>query len=209
MRYFAARCRDRCDERMSGQRQAWQGTVAGVLLALFAGNATAQDRGTTGVRADVVVQALSLLGTPYRYGGSSPETGLDCSGFVRHVFAEALKRDLPRRSEQISGVGEPVSRAELQPGDLVFFNTLKRAFSHVAIYIGEGRFVHAPAKRGNVRIEGLDDRYWATRFNGARRVIDAGSTTRTRARGAAEPALNGAAPRSGGTASDVERPPEP
>jgi cell wall-associated NlpC family hydrolase len=192
---------------MSGQRQAWQTTVAGVLLALAAGCAAAQQRGTPGVRADVVVQALSLLGTPYRYGGSSPETGLDCSGFVRHVFAVALNRDLPRRSEEISGFGEPVSRAELQPGDLVFFNTLRRAFSHVAIYIGDGRFVHAPAKRGRVRIEGLDDRYWAPRFDGARRLIDAGSTSRTPAVGASE--RGNAVPAVGGTPAVVERPPEP
>ena len=118
-----------------------------------------------------MVQALALLGTPYRYGGSNPSTGLDCSGLVRHVFGAVLNRDLPRRSEEISRVGQPVSRAELQPGDLVFFNTLQRAYSHVAIYIGEGRFVHAPAGTGRVRIEGLDDRYWAARFNGARSVL--------------------------------------
>jgi hypothetical protein len=100
---------------------------------------------------------------------------------------------------------------ELQPGDLVFFNTLRRAFSHVAIYIGEGRFVHAPAKSGSVRIEGLDDRYWAMRFNGARRVIDAGSTARPPVRAASTgyPALNEAAPGGGRATFDLERPPEP
>ncbi|MGZ8274539.1 MAG: C40 family peptidase [Burkholderiaceae bacterium] len=196
---------------MSGQRQEWQGILAVVLLALFASSAAAQERGTAGARADVVLQALSLLGTPYRYGGSSPETGLDCSGFVRHVFAAAVNRDLPRRSEEIGAFGEPVSRAELQPGDLVFFNTLRRAFSHVAIYIGEGRFVHAPARRGSVRIEGLNDRYWATRFNGARRVIDSGSTPSIPASGAsmAYPALKNPTPGAGGAAFVVERPPEP
>ena len=122
---------------------------------------------------DVVVHALALLGTPYRYGGSSPQTGLDCSGLVRHVFAVALNRDLPRRSEEMGGLGQSVARAELQPGDLVFFNTLRRAFSHVAIYIGEGRFVHAPAGKGQVRIEGLDERYWSARFDGARRLVGA------------------------------------
>jgi cell wall-associated NlpC family hydrolase len=142
-----------------------------LALALLGMVAQAEERAHS-ARSDVVVQALSLLGTPYRFGGSSPDVGFDCSGLVRHVFAAVLDWDLPRRAEEISGVGHPVSRADLQPGDLVFFDTLRRAFSHVAIYIGEGRFVHAPARNGRVRIEGLDDRYWATRFNGARRVIE-------------------------------------
>ena len=145
--------------------------MVGVALAAIGIGAQAEERAYS-ARSDVVVQALSLLGTPYRFGGSSPDAGFDCSGLVRHVFAAVLDRDLPRRAEEISGVGRPVSRAELQPGDLVFFDTLRRAFSHVAIYIGEGRFVHAPARNGRVRIEGLDDRYWASRFNGARRVME-------------------------------------
>jgi len=145
--------------------------VVGLALAVFGIVTQAQERAHS-ARSDVVVQALSLLGTPYRFGGSSPEVGFDCSGLVHHVFASVLNRDLPRRAEDISGVGHAVSRAELQPGGLVFFNTLRRAFSHVAIYIGEGRFVHAPARNGRVRIEGLDDRYWARRFNGARRVME-------------------------------------
>ena len=145
--------------------------MVGFALALLCIAAQAEERAGS-ARSDVVVQALSLLGTPYRFGGSSPDVGFDCSGLVRHVFAAVLDRDLPRRAEEISAVGHPVSRADLQPGDLVFFDTLRRAFSHVAIYIGEGRFVHAPARNGRVRIEGLDDRYWAARFNGARRVME-------------------------------------
>jgi cell wall-associated NlpC family hydrolase len=157
---------------MSGHRGSWAGkVVVGAALAMLVSAAQAQER-THSARSDVVVQALALLGTPYRYGGSSPEAGFDCSGLVRHVFASVLRQDLPRRAEEISGVGQAVARAELQPGDLVFFNTLRRAFSHVAIYIGEGRFVHAPARNGRVRIEGMDDRYWAARFNGARRVME-------------------------------------
>src|SRR5512139_4010010 len=156
---------------MSGHRHAWRKRLAGgALLAMLFVNALAQER-APGLRSDIVVQALSLLGTPYRFGGSSPDIGFDCSGLVRHVFASVLDRDLPRRAEEISTVGHPVSRTDLQPGDLVFFDTLRRAFSHVAIYIGEGRFVHAPARNGRVRIEGLDDRYWSARFNGARRVM--------------------------------------
>lgn len=171
MRYFAGREGTECGKRMSGLRQRSTSRILGsVMLALVALAARADER-PAAARADVVVQALSLLGTPYRFGGSSPDAGFDCSGLVRHVFSSVLNWELPRRSEQISGVGQPVARTDLQPGDLVFFNTLRRAFSHVAIYIGEGRFIHAPAKNGRVRIEGLDDRYWAARFNGARRVI--------------------------------------
>jgi cell wall-associated NlpC family hydrolase len=145
--------------------------LAVVLFGLVGTTSGAEERAGRDVRADLVVQALALLGTPYRYGGASPESGFDCSGLVRHVFGAVLGRDLPRRSEDMRALGESVSRAELQPGDLVFFNTLRRAFSHVAIYIGDGRFVHAPARNGRVRIEGLDDRYWAARFDGARRVV--------------------------------------
>jgi hypothetical protein len=188
---------------MSGHRHAWRKSLAGgALLAILFVNAFAQER-APGLRSDIVVQALSLLGTPYRYGGASPESGFDCSGLVRHVFASVLDRDLPRRSEEISGFGEPVTRAELQPGDLLFFNTLRRAFSHVAIYIGEGRFVHAPARNGRVRIELLDDRYWATRFNGARRLVEDGPP--------AEPSLF-IAPTSPGSPTagfTVDRPPGP
>jgi len=140
------------------------------MLALLALVVRAEER-SAAARSDIVVQALSLLGTPYRFGGNSPDVVFDCSGLVRHVFSSVLDWELPRRADELSGVGQPVARTELQPGDLVFFNTLRRAFSHVAIYIGEGRFVHAPAKNGRVRIEALDDRYWAARFNGARRVI--------------------------------------
>ena len=146
----------------------------GVLgVALSAVTAHAIERANSGVRSDIVVRALTLIDTPYRYGGSTPATGFDCSGLVRYVYNTVAARDLPRRSEEIGKIGAPISRAQLEPGDLVFFNTLNRAFSHVAIYIGDGRFLHAPARMGKVRIEALDDSYWKARFNGARRVIDA------------------------------------
>lgn len=176
-----------------------------MLAALVAPVAQANDADAR--RADIVVQALSLLGTPYRYGGTSPAGGLDCSGFVRYVYASVLSWDLPRRSEEISAVGHPVSRAELQAGDLVFFNTLRRAFSHVAIYLGDGRFVHAPAAAGRVRIEALDDRYWATRFNGARRVIDSSGASGP-ATAAPAPARDAPGP-SGWLDAGGNRPPEP
>lgn len=119
---------------------------------------------------ELVMHALSFVGIHYRRGGESPETGFDCSGLVRHVFRESLGLALPRTSRDISRLGETVRRDQLQPGDLVFFNTLRRGFSHVGIYLGEHRFVHAPATGGEVRIEDMRQRYWTQRFNGARRI---------------------------------------
>ena len=125
---------------------------------------------------ELVLRALSLLGVHYRFGGSSPDTGLDCSGLVRHVFREAIGLALPRRAVDISRAGEVIDPSQLRPGDLVFYNTLRRAFSHVGIYIGEGRFVHAPSRGGGVRIEAMSDDYWRARFNGARRVLGDGTS---------------------------------
>lgn len=122
--------------------------------------------------ADLMMRALSLIGVRYRHGGDSPQTGLDCSGLVRLVFQDALGMKLPRRAEEMSRVGAIVAKSELQPGDLVFYNTLRRTFSHVGIYLGEGRFIHAPASGGKVRIENMHLPYWTQRFNGARRVQD-------------------------------------
>lgn len=124
----------------------------------------------------LVLHSLSLIGVRYRLGGESPETGLDCSGLVRHVFREVLGFALPRRSEEMSRAGAPVSLDRLQPGDLVFFNTLRRAFSHVGIYVGGNRFVHAPSTGGHVRVESIGTKYWKRRFNGARRVAPEGAT---------------------------------
>jgi len=123
-----------------------------------------------GAGRQLVLHSLSLIGVRYRFGGTSPDTGLDCSGLVQHVFDEALGFALPRRAEEMSRAGTAVARDALQPGDLVFFDTLRRAFSHVGIYIGENRFVHAPSSGGRVRVESIGSRYWARRFNGARRV---------------------------------------
>lgn len=116
--------------------------------------------------------ALSLIGTPYRFGGQSPETGLDCSGLVKHVYAQTAAMDLPRSAVEMSRKGEAVEQEGLKPGDLVFFNTLKRPFSHVGIYKGDGKFVHASSSRsGRVLVSDMSKRYWAQRFNGARRVL--------------------------------------
>ena len=121
-------------------------------------------------RAEALLQALLALGLDYRYGGNSPVTGLDCSGLVAHVYLEAWNIRLPRNTGAQSKVGTPVSLAELQAGDLVFYDTLKRPYSHVGIYLGDGKFVHAPKSGAQVRVESIRNAYWAQRFNGARRV---------------------------------------
>ena len=124
----------------------------------------------TATAQDAIDHAMDLIGIRYRRGGSSPESGFDCSGFVNHVFREGLGLILPRSSKEMSKSGEAISRDELRPGDLVFFNTMRNAFSHVGIYLGDNQFVPAPRSGGRVRIEDIRDGYWTKRFNGARRV---------------------------------------
>lgn len=121
--------------------------------------------------SDLVLSAMNFLGVPYRRGGMA-EDGFDCSGFTRHIFSLSLGLVLPRRvDDQANAPGlAPVERAELKPGDLVFFNTLKRTFSHVGIYLGDGKFIHAPRTGALVRIENMNAPYWARRFTGARRA---------------------------------------
>jgi cell wall-associated NlpC family hydrolase len=101
---------------------------------------------------------------------------LDCSGLVRHVVKTVVSLELPRRSEQMSRIGQRVDRADLRAGDLLFFNTLGYPNSHVALYMGDGRFVHAPGRKSHVRVDELDERYWLKRFNGARRIDFAAAT---------------------------------
>jgi cell wall-associated NlpC family hydrolase len=115
--------------------------------------------------------ALGLLGVNYKFGGNTPESGLDCSGLVRYVFQQVTGVDLPRTAKAMSGVGASVPIADLKPGDLVFFNTRRFAFSHVGIYLGDNQFIHAPRTGREVEVTTLDKRYWQTRFNGARRLV--------------------------------------
>ena len=117
-----------------------------------------------------MLQALLALGLDYRYGGNSPVTGFDCSGLVAHVYLEAWNIRLPRNTSAQSKAGTPVSLAELQAGDLVFYDTQQRPYSHVGIYLGDGKFVHAPKSGAQVRVESLNSAYWAQRYNGARRI---------------------------------------
>lgn len=128
----------------------------------------------TQAAGELVDQAMGYLGIRYRFGGTSPETGLDCSGLVMNVFRNAIGLDLPRTASEMARMGENIGRQELKPGDLVFFNTMRRAFSHVGIYLGDGQFVHAPSSGGKVRVENMANSYWSERFNGARRLIDDG-----------------------------------
>ncbi|WP_233556212.1 C40 family peptidase [Noviherbaspirillum sedimenti] len=122
--------------------------------------------------SEVALHAMSLLGIRYKMGGNTPESGLDCSGLVRLVFQQTWGTALPRTAEEISRVGEHVENHDLRPGDLVFFNTLRRTFSHVGIYLGDNKFIHSPSAGGKVRIESMDLAYWKNRFNGARRIND-------------------------------------
>lgn len=119
---------------------------------------------------ELALQAIGFLGIDYKYGGDSPETGFDCSGLVHYVFSQVTGLMLPRNAQDISRVGEDITRDELQPGDLVFFNTLRRPFSHVGIYLGGHRFIHAPSRGGQVEIVNMTSRYWQKRYNGARRI---------------------------------------
>lgn len=121
--------------------------------------------------SDLVGTAMSFIGVPYRYGGNTEESGFDCSGFVRATFEKTIGKVLPRRSAEQAAATTKIDRSELQPGDLVFFNTMRSAFSHVGIYVGEGKFIHAPRTGSEVRIESMDIAYWKSRFNGARRVM--------------------------------------
>jgi cell wall-associated NlpC family hydrolase len=122
---------------------------------------------------DLSVFALGLIGIRYRFGGNTPETGLDCSGLVRYVFQQVTGIDLPRTAKEMSQVGEKVGLDELQPGDLVFFNTRRFAFSHVGIYLGDNRFIHAPSRGKEVELATIDKHFWQQRFNGARRLASA------------------------------------
>ncbi|MEO5671422.1 MAG: C40 family peptidase [Ramlibacter sp.] len=120
--------------------------------------------------AELVLNAMGFLGVPYRRGGNSAGTGFDCSGFVRAMYEQPVGLVLPRRANEQAAATQSIEKKDLQPGDLVFFNTMKQAFSHVGIYIGEGKFIHSPRPGAQVRVEDMQQNYWLRRFDGARRV---------------------------------------
>ena len=129
--------------------------------------------------SDLVVTAMGFLGVPYRRGGNNAETGFDCSGFVRAIYQQTAGMLLPRRADQQAASTEKIDKKELKPGDLVFFNTMRRAFSHVGIYVGDGKFIHSPRSGSEVRVEDMHQSYWLRRFDGARRVMPLVATATT------------------------------
>ncbi|MDO9190458.1 MAG: C40 family peptidase [Sulfurimicrobium sp.] len=131
---------------------------------------TLETRHLAGV-TDMLNYAMNLIGVNYKYGGNQPATGFDCSGYVSHVFRQMAGLSLPHNALAMSRVGKKISPDELKPGDLVFFNTLKRSFSHVGIYVGNNRFIHAPSSGGGVEVASMQEKYWVQRFNGARRLL--------------------------------------
>nr|WP_249937370.1 C40 family peptidase [Roseateles sp. DAIF2] len=138
--------------------------------------------------SELVLASMNFLGVPYKRGGNTAENGFDCSGFTRHIFEMSVGLVLPRRADEQAKLSSlmPIKKDELKPGDLVFFNTMRRTFSHVGIYVGEGKFIHSPRAGGKVRVEDMRDAYWAKRFTGARRA-DLNAADKS---GAAATALN-------------------
>lgn len=157
--------------------------LAVLVLTACAGNGGTRDRTGFGKRYqqstassalsnDVLIRAIGLVGTGYRYGGNTPEGGFDCSGLVDFVFSDAAGLDLPRSTRELVDIDAPrIDRDELQPGDLVYFSPEGGAVSHIGIYVGEGRFVHAPSTGGTVRLDTLGNNYWNRAYQGAKRVL--------------------------------------
>ena len=146
------------------------------LLLLLISMATAQADETlsesVAVEVKPLLKALSMIGTPYKFGSNNPAKGLDCSGFVKYVYKVSADITLPRTAHEMSREGRSVAKEELEPGDLVFFNTRKLPNSHVGIYAGNGEFVHASSSHTKeVMVSRLSQEYWARHFNGARRIL--------------------------------------
>ncbi|MFA9440704.1 C40 family peptidase [Uliginosibacterium sp. sgz301328] len=160
--------------------------VSGIALALAAcsttptpptspapGRAPAFALDSPDVANEIVLYALGLIDTGYKFGGNNPEAGLDCSGMVAYIVERVSGRRLPHNAAQIASITRSIDRQAVQPADLVFFNTTGQPFSHMGIFLGNGRFVHAPSSRGKVRIENMDNRYFATRYTAARSLFSA------------------------------------
>ena len=144
-----------------------------LLLALAAcSSSPSRTADRNGGSKDVVPYAKSLIGTPYHYGGQSPKTGFDCSGFVRYVYMKTEGIDLPRTAQDMSRVGVRIKGNQLRPGDLVFYSTQGWPYSHVGIYIGDAKFIHSPSSGKHVEIVDMSQHYWQAHYNGARRVTN-------------------------------------
>lgn len=124
---------------------------------------------------DLMLQAMSLMGIAYRFGGNNPNQGFDCSGFIRYIFQKSVGINLPRTASEQAQTGRPIARSDIQPGDVLFFNTRGFAYSHNALYLGNGKFIHAPRTGKNIEIANLSSSYWSSRFNGARRMSRGGN----------------------------------
>jgi cell wall-associated NlpC family hydrolase len=148
---------------------------AALVMAISASADETIDRSvaeSVAATAKPLLKALSLIGTPYKFGGNNPQKGLDCSGFVTHVYKESANISLPRSASEMSRQGEKVARSDLKPGDLVFFNTRRKPNSHVGIYVGKDEFVHASSSRTKeVMVSRMGEKYWEKRFDGARRLL--------------------------------------
>jgi len=147
-------------------RQALEKGLAAHLSDQF----TQSRQSMSGKASDLVVKAMGFLGVPYRRGGANENTGFDCSGFVRYLYEQSIGLVLPRRADDQAKATQSIDRNELKPGDLVFFNTMRRTFSHVGIYLGDGQFIHSPHTGSTVRVDDMREAYWHKRFTGARRV---------------------------------------
>ena len=140
------------------------------IVAKLGDQVSLAGRAVSNTASELVVNAMGFLGVPYKRGGNSAESGFDCSGFVKAMYEQTIGLVLPRRSAEQAAATVPIDKSELQPGDLVFFNTLKSAFSHVGIYVGDNKFIHSPRTGSVVRVEDMRVGYWSSRFDGARRV---------------------------------------
>jgi cell wall-associated NlpC family hydrolase len=149
------------------------------LVAKLGDQVSQVSRVVTDRASDLVFNAMGFLGVPYKRGGNSAESGFDCSGFVKAMYEQTVGMVLPRRSVEQAAATQPIDKSELQPGDLVFFNTLRSAFSHVGIYVGDNKFIHSPRTGSVVRVEDMRVNYWSSRFDGARRVPQAGPAQQT------------------------------
>lgn len=164
-------------ERSNGDAQAEPSTSLEVPVSRFktvtnklTSSVNSMGASVVGGTESLIDNAMQLIGVRYRWGGNTPQSGLDCSGFVRYVFNDTFGFLLPRKSSQMSKVGLVVGKEELRPGDLVFFNTMRHAFSHVGIYVGDNKFIHAPSKGKSIRVDDMTKVYWEKRYNGARRM---------------------------------------
>jgi cell wall-associated NlpC family hydrolase len=144
------------------------------LIEKIGDQVSAAGRSVSDKASDLVAHAMGFLGVAYKRGGNSAEQGFDCSGFVRAIYEQAVGLVLPRRAADQAAATTPIEKSELQPGDLVFFNTLRATFSHVGIYVGDHKFIHSPRTGSVIRVEDMRVAYWQQRFDGARRV-EAGS----------------------------------